>query len=97
MVEIRKNFGFNPYDSVREGVYRNGDVFCNKKIELFNYFYENVAPDVVIKLFYNDGIVFEGKIFEEMSSEELLDFNNDNADFNFIYATMLYFVYVIRT
>lgn len=41
--------------------------------------------------------MFEGKAFEETSSEELLDFNRDNAGFNFIYAVILHFVYVIRT
>lgn len=97
MWTIRNDFEVNPYDSVREGVYRNGNISCNKEIELFNYFYDNVAPDVVIKSFYNDGIMFEGKTFEETSSEELLDFNRDNAGFNFIYAAILHFVYVIRT
>ena len=40
--------------------------------------------------------MIEGKMFEETSSEELLDFSNDNAVFNFIYAAILRFVYVIR-
>ncbi len=97
MWTIRNDFEVNPYDSVREGVYRNGNISCNKETELFNYFYDNVAPDVVIKSFYNDGIMFEGKTFEETSSEELLGFNRDNAGFNFIYAAILHFVYVIRT
>lgn len=94
---IRNDFEVNPYDSIREGVYRNGNISCNKELELFNYFYDNVVPDVVIKSFYNDGVMFARKTFEETSSEELLDFNNDNADFNFIYAAILHFVYVIRT
>lgn len=97
MWTIRNNFAVNPYDSVREGVYGSGNISGNKEIELFNYFYDNVSTDVVIKSFYNDGIVFEGRKFKETSSEELLDFNNDNADFNFIYASILHFVYVIRT
>lgn len=94
---IRNNFGVNPYDSVREGVYINGNISCNKELELFDYFYDNITPDIVIKSFYNDGIMFDGKTFEETSSEERLDFNNDNAGFNFIYASILHFVYVIRT
>lgn len=94
---IRNNFKVNPYDSVREGVHMNGNISGNKEMELFNYFYDNVASDIVIKSFYNDGITFEGRRFEETSSEEELEFNNDNAGFNFIYAAILHLVYVIRT
>ncbi len=93
---IRNDFRVSTYDSVCKGVYRNGNISCNKESELFNYFYDNVAPDVVIKSFYNGGLMIEGKMFEETSSEELLDFSNDNAVFNFIYAAILRFVYVIR-
>lgn len=93
---IRNGFAINPFDAVREGVYRSGSIAANKEIELFNYLYDNVSPDVIVKLFYNDGVLFKSKSFDDTSEEESLKFTNDNAGFNFIYAAILHFVYVLR-
>lgn len=94
---IKNNFAICPYDSVRENFYSCGNIACNKEIELFNYLYDNVPIDVIIESFYNDGIFFDGKKFAETSSKELVNFQKDNADFNFLYAAILHFVYVLRT
>lgn len=94
---VRYGFSVNPFDSIREGVYRNGNIVANKEIELFNYFYDNVLPDAIVKSFYNEGILFEAKAFNDTSSDEVIKFTNDNPSFNFIYAAMLHFVYVLRT
>ena len=94
---IKYGFSINPFDAAREGVYRNGSIAANKEIELFNYLYDNVSPDVIIKSFYNDGLRFEPKSFKDTSSDEVIKFTNDNPGFNFIYAAMLHFAYVLRT
>ncbi len=94
---VRYGFSVNPYDSVREGVYKNGNIIANKEIELFNYFYDNVLPDTIVKSFYNEGILFEAKAFNDTSSDEVIKVTYDIPEFNFLYAAMLHFVYVLRT
>lgn len=94
---IRHGFSINPFDSTREGVHRAGNIAGNKELELFNYLFDNVSPDLIIKSFYYDGILFKAKAYSDTSSNEVWNFITDNADFNFIYAAILHFVYVLRT
>ena len=92
------NFGISPYDALKEQAFIQKDnISGNKENDIFNYFFDTVKPEVICKAFYEENVKFTSRSFQEASETEILDFLPDNADFLFLYATILHLVYELRS
>ncbi len=96
---VEKNdFLLSPYDALYEQAYLQKDTPSgNKEMDLFNFLFDKVGIDVVKNSFFDEGICFEGKKFTEACDSKQLNFNADNPDFLFLYATMLHLVYELKS
>ena len=95
---IKNNFGLSPYDAIKEQAFievhnKSG----NKEIDLFNFFFDYVTPDVIMHAFYEENVRFQSRTFQDASEEENYDFLPDNADFLFLYASILHLVFELRS
>ena len=92
------NFGVCPYDAIKEYAYvKNDNCSGNKENDLFNYLFSNVGTDIILESFFNENVHFTGKSFARAVGCYNLCYTNDTADFLFLYASILRFVYILRT
>lgn len=68
-----------------------------KEFDLFDYLFSDVGIDAIVGSFYNENITFKGKTFQVVSSLGNISYTEENADYLFLYATILHFVYTLRT
>lgn len=90
-------FGITPFSGIKECAQQKKDNLCaNKELQLFNYLYDNIPMETIIKSFYNENIIFQGKKFNETEEKEQFDFLKEEASFIFLYAAILHLVYVLN-
>ena len=94
----KNNYGLCPYDALREQAFVMQDnISGNKEDDLFNYLFSDISMDTIIKSFFYEGINFQAKRYDEALDSVGLDFCVEKPDYLFLYATMLHFVYILRT
>lgn len=95
---MSNGFGISPYDAIKEQAFAKMDnISGTKEFDLFDYLFSNVGTDAIVESFYNENITFKGKSFQVASSLENISYTEENADYLFLYATILHFVYTLRT
>ncbi len=94
---MANNYGVAPYNAIKEQAYIKLDnVSGNKELDLFNYLYDEVSIPTIINSFYNEGVRFVGKSYEDSKAGEDVSFVQETADFYFLYAIILHLVYEIK-
>lgn len=94
----KSNYGLSPYDALKEQAFvKQNNISGNKENDLFNYLFSDISMDTIIKSFFYEGISFPAKNYDEALENLGLDFQEETPDYLFLYATMLHFVYILRT
>jgi len=90
-------FNISPYEGIKEQAFVEfNNISGNKELELFNHFFDCIPPQAVISSFFSEDITFCSKKYCETSDSEEFDFLSNDADFMYLYASMLHLVYEIR-
>lgn len=95
---MSSDLGISPYDAIKEQAFAKMDnISGTKEFDLFECLFSDVDTDVIVESFYNENITFKGKTYQEASSLGNISYTEENADYLFLYATILHFVYTLRT
>lgn len=95
---MSSGFGISPYDAIKEQAFAKMDnISGTKEFDLFDYLLSDVGTDTIVGSFYNENITFKGKSFQVASSRGDISYTEENADYLFLYATILHFVFILRT
>ena len=94
----KNNYGLSPYDAIKEQAFvKQNNRSGNKENDLFNYLFSDICMDTIIKSFFDEDVTFPAKSYDEALDNLGLDFQEETPDYLFLYATMLHFVYILRT